>query len=415
MMKLPSSLSSLLVICLLTAVALTGGVAVADTVSQPNTGASSNTTGDSQQISGGEPVIVESANTSNYLSPSVANISTETYSQPTLDVGSAVQSDSLRLQGEHKEREIRELFTGDASDVTEEAVVEELEADLRALEAQYKTLFQQHSNGDVEPSTLFREFVRLGVTGEQYQQVTETAESVSTPTSSVDLRFRNLRAEIGMYSSPVVSHLDSELRTGESEPMYIQGGDDSLVLGTVVGDTYLREAIMFSQRDRNATEQFGSETRSNVQDAFDRARMLYPWALEAGTQSEIQGFGDSSVYRIEASHAHGELRSYLDGGTTSPFVEIQEKNPFAVSASDFTQQTGNGVRLSVESTDPTGPMRIDVVETEETTGNITISIDGAPLETIGESQTIWTVQPRGSFEVTAETEAGETVTVVVFP
>lgn len=414
MMKLPSTLSLLLAISLLTVAAVTGGAAVADTVAQENTQTGSNATGESRQITDGSPVIVQSSNSSNYLSPPSENISRETYSRPALDVGSAIQSDSLRLQGEHETREIRELFAED-SDITEEAVLEDIEADLQSIESQYKALFQQHSNGNVASSTLFREFVRLGVTGEQYQQLTEAVESAGNPPASVDLRFRNLRGEIGLFSSPVVSHLDSELRTGGSEPVYIQGGENSLVLGTVVGDTYLREAILFGQRDRNATEQFGSETRSDVQDAFDRARTLYPWALSEGGQSELQGFGNSSIYRIEATHSHGELRSYLDGGTTNPFVEIQEKNPFEVSASDFAQQTGNGVRLSVETTDPTGPMRVDVVETEETTGNITIFVDGVALETVEGSQTLWTVQPRGSFEVSAETDAGETISVVIFP
>jgi hypothetical protein len=310
--------------------------------------------------------------------------------------------------------EFQERVESDASDVALENL-EQIEQDVRTIEEQYQSLFQQYSNGEIGYSAVLREFVRLGVLGQQYSDLTQTAQETGTLTDEVDLRYRNLPSEIALYSSPIVSYIDTEFRRPSGTAMYVQGGSESLVVGAVVEESYLRQAILLGERDRTEPERFGNSPRSAVEEAFERARVLYPWTLSEGVQSEVQGFGDSSVYRVQASHAHGDIDVYFDGGTTNPFFEIQEKNPFAVPASDFSQETANGLRLSVESTSPTGPMRVDIVETQGQTRNLTVYINGNQLETIRGSKTIWTVQPRGSFDVTVETETGEKVTVSVSP
>jgi hypothetical protein len=423
-MRRPSN--SIFLLCLLGIAVATAGVAVADTtqaetaiIDTPTTlidsgDESANTTDTTTQEADRPNIIVTSANTSNYLSPPSENVTREQYATAGLDVGGAVQSDSLRLQGAHAEREFQERLENGDSDIAEETL-EQLESDVQTIESQYQSLFRQYSEGEIGDSTLLREVARLGVLGQQYSDLTQTALETGTLSDDIDLRYRNLLSEVALYSSPIVEHIDSEFRDDNRTTMYVQGGRDSLVVGTVLGDSYLRQAILFGERDRTEPERFGNSPRSAVEEAFERARTFYPWALSEGVQSEVQGFGDSSVYRVQASHSHGELRSYLDGATRNPFFEIQEKNPFAVPASDFSQETGNGLRLSVESTAPTGPMRIDIVETQGQTRNLTVSINGNPVETIRGSQTIWIVQPRGNFDVTVETASGEEVSASVFP
>lgn len=418
---------SVFVLCLLGLTVLLAGVAAADTAqigpdftsqntANTSTDSGSGTTNTTEILSqNGDipPIIVRTANSSNYLSPGANNVTQEQYGKTSIDVSGAVQSDSLRLQGAQTELELQEEFEGQNGDDIEIETLEQIETDVRAIERQYQFLFQRYSDGEIDQSALIREFARLGVLGQQYRDLIETAQDVGSFSGSVDLRYRNLPSEIALYPSPLISHIDSEFRNPGGTAIYLQGGDESLVVGTVVGDSYLRQAVLLDERDRTEPERFGNSPRSEVEEAFERARLLYPWTLGEGVQSEVQGFGDSSVYRVETSHSNGQFRAYLDGGTTNPFFEIQEKNPFAIPATDFTQTTDNDLRLSVESTAPTGPMRINVVNTQGSAQNLTIYIEGDPVETIQSGQSLWTVQPRGLFEVTVETESGKGVSVEV--
>lgn len=415
-MRRPSRPTLVFFCCLGVLGVLIGGVAVADTVGpsavhELTPGNEAETAAQDEQR---PAIMIDVQDSSNYLSQIPTNISQQSHDQNSLDVSGAVQSDALRLQGAHKRLEVAERFeTADSETDVSLDVIETLEEDLAGIEQEYRLLFQNYSSEEISTSKLVKEVVRLGVTGQQYRELTEMVQEQHQQPPDLDLRYSNLHAEVGLLPSPLVSHVDSEFRSTERTPLYVQGGEDSLVLATVVDETYLREALLFGEREVGAPEQFGSGSRTDVADANQRAVDLYPWTMDDSPDPEIRGFGDSSVYRLEASYSHGELRSYMDGATRNPFYEIHEKNPFSVPATDFTQQTDSGLRLSIESTAPTGPMRIDVLRTDESTGPITIYVDGTPVGTVEDGGDIWTVQPRESFQVAAETADGDRLSVLI--
>ncbi len=362
-------------------------------------------------------IIIDVENSSNYLSPEQQNVTQESHESISLDVASAVQSDSIRLQGEYRRLELEEKLEADDGETnTEVETARIIEQDVEELEQEKQQLLRSYSGGNVESQTLLREVVRLGVTADQYNTLIDTVRETGSPSQSVSLRYSNLEGESMLLPSPVMWHLESELATGSQTPTYVQAGNESLVLATVVGDTYIREAVMYSERQRGIPQQFGADNRSEADDAFARAEQLYPWTLSDAFQPELRGFGNSSVYRVQASHSHGEMETYLDGGTTNPFYEIHEKNPFSVPVTEFTQKSENGLRLDVQLTDPTGPMRIEVIETGDLEfDNITVSVDDKPVAELSSSDQFYTVQPRGTFEISAETDTGENVSILVFP
>jgi hypothetical protein len=392
------------------ALILAGGTAVAtDTVDSPTLLLEADQPSDS--------VIIGVENSSNYLSPQADNVSKQEYKAASLDVAGAVQGDALRLQGEHRTRSLQDRFdtSGNVTTVATETV-RMLEGDVRTLEQQKRQLYTQYSAGKIDTGTLFREVVRLGVTADQYRKMTSTVQNRISSSKPVITRYKKLRGELALLPSPIASHLEAGLTTGGQTPMYVQGGNQSLIMATVEGNTYLRQAVVLSERDRNAQRQFGEGGRSEADDAFARAESLYPWTVSDSSQPEIRGFGNSSVYRFRAGHSHGELQSYIDGGTTNPFFELHEKNPFSVPVTDFTQTTNEGLRLDIQLTNPTGPMRIEVIETGDLdANNITISIGDDQIANLSSGNDFYTIQPMGTFEVTAKTDTGEEVSILVFP
>ncbi len=369
------------------------------------------------QESTSSPVMIDVENSSNYLSPAQENVTQEAYSAVSLDVSSAVHSDSASLQGEHERLVLeRKLNATEERDALELDTARSLERNVQQLEQEHQQLLEEYSNGATDTQTLAREVVRLNVIAEQYDRLAETVEENGNPTGSVGTRYSNLQGESMLLPSPLTNHLESGLTTGDSTPTYIQGGNESLVLATVVGDTYVREAVMFSERDRIAPQQFGSGEQSEANDAFARAEELYPWTVSDSFRPELRGFGNSSVYELQASHSHGELQTYLDGATTNPFYEVHEKNVFSVPLTDLAQSVDDGLRLNVQLTDPTGPMRIEVIETgNQNYDNITVEVGNDRVAELSSGDLFYTVQPRGTFEVSAETDTGENVSVLVFP
>ena len=360
--------------------------------------------------------IIDVTNSSNYLSPSPENVTQESYESVGIDVAGAVETDALRLQGENERRALEHgLSESDGEGSLERNTAQRLEVASATLEQERYQLFQDYSNGTVDTSTLFRELVRLDVTAEQYRQLADTAREEGDVSGALGVRYTNAEGTPALLPSRMKSYLESGLVSGDQSPVYVQGANESLVIATVSSDTYLREALLFDQYDPGAPEQFGTGERSEPADAFHRAELLYPWTIANTFEPDIRGFGNSSVYRLTAEHSHGSLLSYLDGATTNPFYEIHEKNSLLVPTESY-QEIGNGMRLDVDVTAPTGPMEIDVRQTlDGEAEEIHIYVDDNYLGTLDGSGELWTVQPRGVFEVTAETDDGDSVSVTIVP
>jgi len=362
------------------------------------------------------PEMIEVENSSNYLSPPAENVTRQQYETADLDVSGAIAADAARLQGDKERNRVEYELTraAEPAEVAEELIAP-IEHDVARLETKQRHLVQNHSAGDISDGTFVREVVRHEATAQQYRSIAEhVREEVALP-DALGTRYGNLRGEIPLLPAPLSEQLD-RATTGEVDPtqVYIQSSPNSFVLGTVVDETYVRQAVLFDQRDRAADDQFVLDSRAAPEAAFSRGASLYPWANNDNFGPNIQGFGTSSVYLFSSSHSHGELRSYLDGGTTNPFYEYQQKNALSVPVTQFTQDTNNGLRLTVESTAPTGPMRIQVLGTGDTElSDIDVSINGQTLVRIDDGEDFWTIQPVGTFEVTATTPEGESVTVTV--
>lgn len=360
-------------------------------------------------------VMIEADNSTNYLSPDGDNVTRMEYQGATLDVAGAVESDTLQLQGEHQRKVLEQRLENEPGTTVAVDTIARLERDITTLEQEQRQLYRSYSDGELDTPTLFREIVSLGVTADQYRTLAMTAEDSVAETGELNTRYTNLDSEIPMLPSPFVTHIGTELRTEGGTPMYVQAGNESLVLAAVQGNTYLREAVLFSERDRNMTDQFGTGDRSGAEDAFNRAGQLYPWTMDNRDKGQSRVLGNTSVYQVQFGHTHGELETYLDGGTTNPFYEVQEKNPLAVPV-EFTQTLSDGLRLDIEMTNPTGPMRVEVIDTrDEEFERLTVSIDGNTVATKSDGGSIATVQPRGPFEISAETDTGREVSLFLTP
>lgn len=355
-------------------------------------------------------------NSTNYLSPTAENTTRQVYETATIDVAAAVAADAERLDGEQRRLTIDNRLRN-AENTTEVArtMVRKMESEVSALDERQRQLFEAFSAGTITSPELVRELAQLEVEANQYRELTEFMRNQARiPSgSSLSLRYRNLVSETPLLPSPLSERLEDAV-TGNAEPttLYIQSADDALVLATANESEYRRQATLRNQRDRGATDQFRAGDLPAPQAAFERAQELYPWTAGDVLAPNVQGYGNSPVYQFSANHSHGELHTYLDGGTTYPFHENQQKEPGSVPISETITNTENDLRLIVQSTAPTGPMLINLIGTgTDAPSEVTLRINGHSIGTVTVGEELWTVQPLGEFAVSAVAGGNETVSV----
>ena len=343
-----------------------------------------------------------------YLSPAAQDVGQEDYEQTGLDVSSAVAGDVQRLHGNFDKLAFEERQATFDDPDEREAFISETNEDIvdriQTLDAHSERLIREHNEGELSTGALVREFLRLDIGASQHRSFAEYVNQFS----SDDTIPNAVEEELVMLSNPVADELEATARGDEpGRSVYVQTSDDALVLA-ISGTEHLRQATLRGERDIGGDDQFEQGDDGRIPAAIERTNELYPWASLSSIGTVFRAPG---VYQVQMTHDYTDLEIYLDGATTEVFHEIQWVQSTSVPVSSTTTNTTAALELTVEATDPTGPMHVSVVDA--TTGDpveATVSIDDQPVGTTDDGE-LWVTQPRGNFEVTVTTPEGETVTV----
>jgi len=358
---------------------------------------------------GAPPEVIETPNSTSYVTPDAANVSRQEYTEASLDVGTAMVTDAERFQVRYDE-----LVLADAEadgDGGARATVSLLEQRVATLERRHEQVLARYSRGDISTGTLLTELARLEVAAEQYRETVARLQEEGT-SSQLTSRISVLSVEPTLLDQPVVEQVATAKTTGEeSVRVYVAAADDGFVAATVIEDRYVRQATLRGERNLTGDDQFAEGPGGRAQAASERGSSLY--SVQANT---VRGFEGTHVYEYRADHSLGEAFAYLDGATTNPFHEHQYKQPVVSIPAQTSSSTGDSFRLNVQYTNATGPMAISLVGagTEELTP-VTIEVEGQPVGTIESGRQIWTIQPLGDFTVTATPADGKPVSVRVIP
>ena len=357
----------------------------------------------------GSGAVVTLADTPNQATPS--GVTRRTYAQTDLDVASAVSVGATRIGGRHAELTLDERLERAGTPSARLAAVTDtlagIERRLDRLDDRQRRLLTAYSEGAVSTRTFLRRLglVRVAAAQERalLDRVSERAEgstSLSLPVAT-QTRVARLRGTLVALPNPVVDRVVAGT-TGADGPgmVYLQAASGGFVATTIDDGAYLRQATLRTDRSPGQSNQFTSITV-----AYDRAGELYPWVFENAIGSpSLSGFGDSSVYLVEASHPQGDLRAYLDGATRDVFHETQANAPEAVPVALTRTASTDRLRLQVNATHATGPMWVTVTRPggpNATAVDATVRVNGQRVGTTGADGRLLTLQPAGSFRVNA--------------
>jgi len=367
-----------------------------------------------------EPV----ADTTNQLAIPGDEIRRTEYGETEIDVGAAVEAGSRDLHHQHDVRSFQRRYeTLDSAAAKQAAVSEVIQRVLdreRELSNQQATALRRYANGEISADTLLRTRALVDTEARRLVRTLDQIKQLVSFDSAYDLQrqaevdLEDAKGRLVVLQGPVGQRSYEAVISGSAQraPVYIESSRTGYVLATVADDRYVREAHLANERRPNATDQFVTSEQNVVIAANERAAELYPWLYEQQQGPSLTGYGTSGIYKLTADHANGRLVTYIDGGTTNVFHELQYRPLSTVEDGDTAGNVSAGVRLTLTRSVPTGPMLVAV--TDNTTSEPlrgTVRVDGRVVGTTGEDGRLWTVEPRGRYTVTLTTAGGTNVTV----
>jgi hypothetical protein len=277
--------------------------------------------------------------------------------------------------------------------------IEQRVISLRAAQSRTATAF---AAGEISARATLVRLARIDVEARALETRRErlAALAEATPNFNVDTaRMNSLARELDSVTGPVRSHAGAVLRA-EREPtrFYVATASDSVVLSTIIGDSYIREAYRGDVRNR-------STARMTPEEAFEIANRSYPTVWQLRNDTEVLGSGDS--YLVRVSYAYGDLSAFVDSGSRTVFKEFHRRPLGTAGVGDPVTDTRDRLNLTVNRTYPGGPLRIQLTESatgEPVDANITVGRDGQESVLIGSTGAdgeLWTISPGSRFTVTA--------------
>jgi hypothetical protein len=271
-----------------------------------------------------------------------------------------------------------------------------------SLRAEQSRTAERFAAGDISARTALIRFASIDIEARALEARRERLATLAeeTPEFGIDpARMNSLSRELDSVTGPVRAHAATVLQ-GQSAPsrFYVGTASESVVLTTIVGDAYIREAYRGDVRNRTTS-------RMSPEEAFDIANRSYPTVWELRTDTEILGSGDS--YLVRVSYPRGDLSAFIDSGSRTVFKEFQRRPLSNVELGEAATDTRDGLRLNVNRTYPGGPLRVRLTQAETgdpVDANVTIGRDGGESRLVGatgDDGELWTVSPGSRFTVTA--------------
>jgi len=357
-------------------------------------------------------------NTSNYLGISDGAVETTGYQQAGLNVGGAIQRDVAALQGEYASLTFERRYENTTVERARTSLLREevgrLGDRVQQLELRRNRLIDDHNAGEIGTREFLRELAAIDVAAraadDQFVRI-RSAAGLELP-SDLDTRIDNLEGDLLSLYGPVRGQIGAAMAGDRSPvPVYTVTSQTGIVLSSLGGSQYYREAYLGQNREQVGANRFVTDDSPNgVGTAVRRMTELYPWAsANARSGPDVEGIGNTSIYYVSLRHPHGSLGTYLDGRTESPFRELQTKSLEATPRT-ATTNASQGLALTVNRTHATGPMQI--VVTDNQTGDplaANVTINGDDIGSTGDDGRLWTLTPKRAVRIEVTTAAGRTV------
>jgi hypothetical protein len=212
-----------------------------------------------------------------------------------------------------------------------------------------------------------------------------------------DPRFAALGRELDIYTGPVRAQAAAAIGgTGASRRFYVAAAPRSVVLATLTGDAYLREAYRGDLRRVGDGEMSVSEAR-------DVVSVGYPDVWRARQETAAQG---GRIANVAVSYRGGRLETLVGSGNGRVFAD-EHRHALAIAGTNATAvNTRDALRMTVNRSYPGGAMQLQLHDMAGTPVNASVTVgpvggQSAPVGHTGDDGELWLLTPSERFTVVA--------------
>lgn len=359
------------------------------------------------------PVQPSVPNTTNYLALPADGVETARVDSVRLDVGGVLALGSSDLRGQYNATRFAvRLERTERDELVLRQTVRELRNQVTSLRARQRTAVAAYNRGELTTEAFVREVAvvhtRASAAERLASEVVSRTNSPLVPRELL-LEARYVRAELDALTGPVRARAAGALAGEREEPLrvYVSTSADGVVLATVDGGLYVREAYLESNRGTAGDAVTGTGQAYDIV-TTDR----YPWAGENVAGGGVDGFpggaDGQSLYRVTVPHTQGTLVAYLDGQTGEVFREVQTKRLAAAPTTDAIVNSTEDAILTLGRTHAGGQLVVSLSDptTGEGLSGVAVYIGDEQVGTTGEDGVLYTLQPRESARLVARTVGG---------
>lgn len=335
----------------------------------------------------------------------------------TVDVGPALSfganESAIRLETIAVEERVAAAATSEDRAAEIDAALTTVEEKTQRLHAREQAAIDAFNAGEIDAQQFLVRLAAIDAESRALQDRLVALDRLAGETADYDIdrtRLAEVRFELRTLEGPVRERAARALSAEASAVrVFVETGPEGIVLATVDDGTYMREAFRGAIRTREST--IAPARALNV------TSKTYPEIWKSRLTEGVQATGSGETYVVTVPHARGELTAFVDGGTERVFKEFQTRPLDTYLNRTAATTVKDGLRLVVNRTYPGGPLRIALWDAE--TGqpvNATVTISQGTQESTvlgrtGEDGVLWTVSPRGQYDVTAI--QGQTAAVIV--
>jgi hypothetical protein len=395
------------VVALLLSVAPIGGVVVADADASGGNAALPQQTEESDRLM----TVVAPGNTSEYLAPPPEEIDRIDDRRTGLDVAAAVETDARGLESAYFRTTLERRYEEAESTEERRAVLEDgmdrLEDRVDEIRGTERTAIRRYGAGEIDTRELLWTLTVVTRGAGETDATLEWLETTAVEVGAQRVAERAATDQVRLVPTdgPVRTRLVGVLTGSQPGRVHVETAGEGIVIATVdrTTDTYLREAY------NPTADEAGDRYQEKPSPALERFGELYPWSIDSFNSISVLGPEQARLYRFGATHSHGNLETYLDGGSGDVVYERQWINVAEVPSSNVGRTDGD-LRIIATTTRAGGPLGITVRDTA--TGDpleADVRLNGEAVGSTADGR-LWIVAPRGSTTITA-THDGETITL----
>lgn len=274
------------------------------------------------------------------------------------------------------------------------------------LEAREAAAIRAYHNGSADAEALAGELAAIDARAETISGFLRDLRSYDVVGRQLENDIQNANRGAQLLEGPARKRIrEGHAAQSADVVVHVSASRGGLVLETIAGGEYAREAVRHDHRD--------PDVQGDSDDIREQMSRLYPETFSPQPDAGWSWFPthESGLFWVNFVVQQGTVTLYFDSGTDRVYRERQVLQLSELPTERVASRTAGGLTVTVDRADGGNPVVVNVSAIGRAVDAI-VEVDGQRVGRTGDDGELWTVAPSGEYEVTV-VGPGDTVNVTV--